>query len=251
MRILSLVLAFWLGFAGIARAADTLIVFAAASLTDTLKEVGDAYAAAGKAKPTFSFAASSALARQIESGAPAAIFVSADEQWMDYLADRKLIVGATRTTFLGNTLVLVAPADRTFKINVTYDFPLAAALNGGKLSMANPDSVPAGKYGKAALENLNVWRSVESSVVRGDNVRSALAFVERGEAAAGIVYATDAAITKKVAVVGTFPEVSHPPITYPLAIVAGNDTAQAREFRAFMLSDTAKAIYRKYGFAVK
>jgi molybdate transport system substrate-binding protein len=116
---------------------------------------------------------------------------------------------------------------------------------------ANPVSVPAGQYGRAALEILNGWRAVESRVVRGDNVRSALAFVERGEAAAGIVYATDAAITKKVAVVGTFPEVSHPPITYPLAIVAGNDTAQAREFRAFMLSDTAKAIYRKYGFAVK
>jgi molybdate transport system substrate-binding protein len=234
-----------------ARAADSLIVFAAASLTETLTEVGNAYAATGKAKPTFSFAASSALARQIENGAPAAIFASADEQWMDYLADRKLIVPSSRMTFLGNTLVLISPADKPLKVTIGYEFPLAAALGGGKLSMANPDSVPAGKYGKAALENLNVWRSVEGSVVRAQNVRGALAFVERGEAAAGIVYSTDAALTKKVVVVGTFPEISHGPITYPLAVVKGHDTPEARDFRAFMLSDAAKAVYRKYGFSVK
>jgi len=251
MRIFSLILILCLSVSGMARAGDTVLVFAAASLTETLKEVGDAYAATGKPKPTFSFAASSALARQIENGAPAAIFASADEQWMDYLADRKLIVPSTRTTFVGNTLVLIAPADRPLKISIGYEFPLAAALGNGKLSMADPDSVPAGKYGKAALENLNVWRSVEGNVVRAENVRGALAFVERGEAAAGIVYATDAALAKKVTVVGTFPEVSHGPITYPLAIVAGNDSPAAQAFRTFMLSDAAKVIYRKYGFSLK
>jgi molybdate transport system substrate-binding protein len=239
--------------AGNVRAADSdkLVVFAAASLTDALNAVSDAYAAAGHAKPTFSYAASSALAKQIEQGAPASIFVSADEQWMDYLADKQLIVPPSRVSFLGNTLVLVAPSDHPLKIKIAADFPLAKALGGGKLALAEPSSVPAGKYGKAALENLGVWHSVEANVVRADNVRAALTFVERGEAAAGIVYATDAAMTNKVVVVDTFPEITHAPIVYPLAIVKGHDSAEAQAFRTFMLGDAAKAIYRKYGFDVK
>ncbi len=230
---------------------DKLIIFAASSLTEALTEVSEAYAKTGKPKPVLSFAASSALAHQIENGAPAALFASADEEWMDYLAAHNLIVADTRTSFLGNTLVLVSPADRPLKVTIGPGFPLAAALGGGKLSLADPMSVPAGKYGKAALENLGVWSAVEANVVRGDNVRNALAFVERGEAAAGIVYATDAALTKKVVVTGTFPETSHPPISYPLAIVAGHDTPAARAFRDFLLGAEAKAVYRKYGFAVK
>jgi molybdate transport system substrate-binding protein len=237
--------------AGKVFAADNLLVFAAASLTETLGAVGDAYAATGHTKPTFSFAASSALAKQIENGAPAALFVSADEQWMDYLADRQLIVPPSRVTFLGNTLVLIAPADHPLKLKIAAGFPLAQALGSSKLSLADPDSVPAGKYAKAALENLGVWRSVEGSVARGENVRAAMAFVERGEAAAGVVYGTDAALSKKVVVVDTFPAITHGPITYPVAIVKGQDSPEPQAFRAFMLSDAAKAIYRKYGFEVK
>lgn len=238
------------------RAAETenkLLVFAASSLTEAMNEIGDAYAATGKPKPVFSYAASSALARQIENGAPAAIFASADEEWMDYLATRKLIAADSRAAFVGNSLVLVAPADMPLKFDggIKSGFPLAAALHGGKLALGDPSGVPAGRYAKAALENLKVWPSVEKSVVNGENVRTALAFVERGEAAAGIVYATDAALTKKVTVVGIFPADSHAPIVYPLAVVAAHDTPAARDFRAYLLGDAAKSVYRKYGFEVK
>ncbi len=235
-----------------ARAADPqLIVYAAASLTDVLNEVSEAYVKTGKPKPVFSYAASSALARQIENGAPAGIFVSADEEWMNYIADRKLVAAGTRASFLGNTLVLIAPADRALEIDIAPGFPLAKALGSGKLSMADPDSVPAGRYGKAALENLGVWRDVEGNVVRSENVRAALAFVERGEAVAGIVYATDAAVAKKVTVVGMFPPASHAPISYPIGVVAAHDTSAARDFYGFIIGDVARAIFVKYGFMVK
>lgn len=235
-----------------ARAADEkLLVFAAASLTEVMNEIGDAYAKTGKPKPVFSFAASSALARQIENAAPAALFISADEEWMDYLARRKLIAADTRTSFLGNTLVLVTPADRPQALAPAPGFALAKALGVGKLALADPDSVPAGRYAKAALEHLKVWAEVEKNVIRGESVRAALAFVERGEAPFGVVYATDAIVSKKVAVAGTFPANSHPPISYPLAVVGANDSAAARAFRDFLLGDGAKAIYRKYGFATK
>ncbi len=237
--------------AACAQGSDKLVIFAASSLTEAMNDVGEAYAKTGKPKPVFSFAASSALAKQIENGAPAAMFVSADEMWMDYLSQHKLVIADTRVSFLGNTLVLVAPADRPLHLTIGPNFPLAKSIGTGKLSLADPDAVPAGKYAKAALESLGVWKSVEANVIRGENVRSALAFVERGEAAAGIVYSTDAALTQKVAVVGAFPETSYPPISYPLAIVAGHDTPAARAFRDFMLGDAAKAVYRKYGFAVK
>jgi molybdate transport system substrate-binding protein len=239
--------------APVARAAspEGVLIFAAASLTDALTEVADAYATAGKPKPVLSFAASAALAKQIENGAPAVMFISADEQWMDYLAERKLIAADTRASFLGNTLVLIAPADRPLNVTIAPSFPLAQALGIGKLSLADPESVPAGRYAKAALESLGVWGSVEANVVRGDNVRNALAFVERGEAAAGIVYGTDAVLTKKVVVAGVFPADSHPPISYPLAVTAAHDTPAARAFKDFLLGEDAKAVYRKYGFAVK
>lgn len=234
-----------------AQESGKLIVFAAASLTEALNEIGDAYAKTGKARPVFSYAASSALARQIENGAPAGLFVSADEEWMDYLAQRKLIAPESRASFLGNTLVLITPVDRAQQVTIRPGFDLAKLLGTGKLSLADPDNVPAGRYAKAALENLKVWSTVESHVVRGDNVRGALAFVERGEAAGGIVYGTDAALTKKVAVAGVFPADSHPPISYPLAVISAHDTAAARAFRDFLLGETAKAVYRKFGFAVK
>jgi molybdate transport system substrate-binding protein len=235
---------------GTARAAD-LIVFAAASLQESLTEAADTYAAGGAAKPVISFAASSALARQIENGAGASLFISADQQWMDYLAEKKLILADTRTDYLGNTLVLVAPAAHPFKATIKPGFPLADILKSGMLAMGDPEAVPAGKYGKAALEKLGVWAQVQDHVAAMDNVRSALALVERDEVTAGIVYGTDAAVSKKVVVVDTFPEDSHPPIVYPLALVKGHDTKDAKAFRTYLLSSAGKAIFAKYGFATK
>jgi molybdate transport system substrate-binding protein len=217
-----------------------VLVFAASSLTDVMNALVEAYAAAGGSKPALSFAASAALARQIENGAPASLFISADEQWMDYVAARGLIAADTRVSFLGNALVLISPA-----------FALASALNGGKLAMGDPDSVPVGRYGKTALENLGVWAQLEPHVIRTDNVRVALAFVARGEAAAGIVYATDAASAKNVAVVGAFPESAYPPVSYPVAVMAQNDTPAARAFRDFLLSPAARAVFETFGFRVK
>ncbi|MBY0512120.1 MAG: molybdate ABC transporter substrate-binding protein [Rhodospirillaceae bacterium] len=252
LRVLVIAALAWLPQAARAAAKnDQLLVFAASSLTDVLNELAEAYAKTGHAKPALSFAASAALARQIENGAPASLFMSADEQWMDYVAERKLVADGTRTSFLGNTLVLVTPADKAQKVDIKPRFPLAKVLAGGKLSMGDPDSVPVGKYGKAALESLGVWRDVEPNVIRADNVRVALAFVERGEAAAGIVYATDAALTKKVAVAGTFPANSYPPVSYPLGVIAAHDTPAARAFRDFILSADARAVFVKYGFVMK
>lgn len=232
-------------------AQDKLVIFAAASLTEALSEVGVAYAKSGHPAPVFSFAASSALARQIENGAPAGVFASADEEWMDYLAARKLIAPDSRVSFLGNTLVLVVPKGESLGVTIAPNFDLAGALKGRKLALADPAGVPAGRYGRAALEFLGAWASAEPFVVRTDNVRAALTFVERNEAAAGIVYATDVALTDKVEVAGTFPANSHPTISYPMAIITRNDSAQARTFREFLLSDGAKSIYRKYGFTVR
>jgi molybdate transport system substrate-binding protein len=227
-----------------------VLVFAAASLNESLTEVGKAYAAQGHPAPSFSFAASSALARQIENGAPAALFMSADEEWMDYLGARKLVVDETRARLLGNTLVLIAPADRPLAVKIAPGFDLAKALRGGKLAMADPDSVPAGKYGKAALEKLGAWTAVSPAVIRGDNVRTALAFVERGEAAAGIVYGSDAALTAKIKVAGVFPADSHPAISYPTAVVAGHDNAAVRAFLAFLKTPAATDIFRRFGFNI-
>ena len=226
-----------------------LLVYAASSLTDALNEIATAYAATGQPKPVFSYAASSVLARQIEQGARADMFLSADEDWMNYLADRSLIDPATRTNFVANKLVLVAPAGKTVSLKIGRNFPLKRGLNGGKLAMADPDSVPAGKYGRAALENLGVWASVQTVVARAENVRAALRFVETGDAPFGIVYLTDArASGAKVQVVGEFPAASHAPIVYPLAVVKGGDP-RAKAFSAFLLSAPARAIFTKHGFS--
>jgi len=228
-----------------------VLVFAASSLTDVLTALVDAYAAAGGSKPALSFAASAALARQIENGAPASLFISADEQWMDYVAARGLVAADTRVSFLGNALVLISPADQPLNVQIAPGFALASALNGGKLAMGDPDSVPVGRYGKTALENLGVWAQLERHVIRTDNVRVALAFVARGEAAAGIVYATDAASAKNVAVAGTFPETAYPPVSYPVAVMAKNDTPAARAFHDFLLSPDARTVFETFGFKVK
>ena len=209
---------------GLATAAEPKapLVLAAASLQESLSAAADAWAKHGHAKPTISFAASSALARQIDAGAPADLFISADEPWMDDVQKHGYVVASTRVSFLANRLVLVAPAKSHGTIAIRPGFPLAKALGDGKLAMADPDSVPAGKYGKAALTALGVWPSVEGKVARGDNVRQALAFVERGEAPYGIVYQTDAAADPNVKIIGTFPEDTHPPIVYPIALTANS-----------------------------
>jgi molybdate transport system substrate-binding protein len=228
-----------------------LTVFAASSLTDALNEIAPLYAAAGHPAPVFSYAASAVLARQIEQGARADLFASADEPWADYLAERKLIDPATRVSLLSNTLVLVAPTDKPMKVKIRKGFNLAGALGDGKLAMADPDSVPAGKYGKAALENLNVWSSVAGKVARAENVRAALRFVEVGEAAGGIVYATDAlASGPKVKVVGEFPASSYPNISYPFAAVTGGNATEAKAFLAFLRTKPAQDVFKRKGFVI-
>jgi molybdate transport system substrate-binding protein len=224
-----------------------LMVLAASSLTDALSEIGPAFTAATHQEVTFSYAASSALARQIEAGAPADVFVSADTEWMDYLQARNLIDRSTRRNVLGNRLVLISPADSTVRIKIVPHFALATLLGEGRLATGNPDSVPVGKYAKSALTRLGVWSAVQDQIAAADNVRAALALVARGEAALGIVYRTDALIEKKVRIVADFPASSHDPIIYPAATIAGAH-AGAADFVKFLSSPSARAIFAKYGF---
>ncbi len=242
---------FLAGLSAPARAGDNVTVFAAASLTNCLNDVGKLFTEKDKCAFTPSYLSSSTLAKQIENGAPANMFISADEKWMDYLAKKKLIVPSTRSDLLGNQLVLIAPVgSKINKVNITRGFNLSGLLAGGKLSVGDPAHVPAGIYSQQALEALGVWDSVKGSLARGSDVRLALVLVERGEAPLGIVYATDAAITKKVKVVGVFPENTHPPIVYPAALVAGHETPAARSFLEFLKTPQARAIFEKYGFSV-
>jgi molybdate transport system substrate-binding protein len=237
---------------GLARAAqaDDVVVFAAASLKNALDAAAHAFAGAGGAPVKISYAASSALAKQIDSGAPADIFISADLDWMDYLQKRNLIQPATRKNLLGNRLVLVAPADSDIKVDVKPGFDLAGLLNGGRLAMADPGSVPAGKYGKAALEKLGVWNAVQPHVAGAENVRAALLFVDRHETPLGIVYATDAASDPRVKIVGVFPENTHPPIIYPAALTAGSKNPEALRFLHYLESPAARPPFEKQGFTV-
>jgi molybdate transport system substrate-binding protein len=198
-----------------------------------------------------SFAASSALARQIEAGAPADLFVSADEEWMNAIAAKGEVRPGTRATFLYNDLVLIAPAASKAKLAIGRGFPLARALGTGRLAMADPDAVPAGKYGKEALIRLGVWPSVRAKVVRAENVRAALKLVEIGEAPLGIVYTTDALADKRVRIVGTFPAASHAPIAYPLARLKVSTSADAEGLRRYLLSGEGKAIFRRFGFRTR
>ena len=224
-----------------------LIVFAAASLTNALQEVGDGFTKDSSIPVKFSFAASSALARQIENGAPADVFFSADLEWMDYLQTRKLIQVATRHDVLGNQLVLVAPADSKIVLKIGPHFALAKILGTGRLATGDPDSVPVGRYAREALTKLGVWNEVEARLVRADSVRSALAFVDRGEASLGIVYATDAKIDTKVRVVDVFPDNTHMPIVYPIAVTAVAK-ADAIKFVDYVRGSVGDATFKKYGF---
>ncbi len=233
--------------AGSAQAAP-VTVFAAASLKNALDEVGAQYARSG-GDARFSYAASSAIARQIEQGAPADIFVSADSDWMNYLVDRKLIVASSRKDLLSNNLALIAPADSKVVLRIGKGMPLARALGDGRLALAGPD-VPAGKYAKASLGALGVWDSVSGRLAQAENVRMALQYVARGESPLGIVYDTDARVEPKVRVVGLFPAGTHPKIVYPVALVAASKNPDAARFLAYLSGPQAGAIFRKYGFTV-
>ena len=224
------------------------LVLAAASLQESLTECADRWAAAGHPRPVISFAASSALARQVDAGAPADLYISADEPWMDYVERRGRLAPGTRVSFLANQLVLIAPAASRLQLAIKPGFPLSRVLGKGRLAMADPDAVPAGKYGKAALENLGVWTAVSNKVARGENVRAAMALVERGAAPLGIVYATDAMASKKVRIVGRFPAGSHPPITYPVARLKSSSNPEGEAFRRYLISGEGKAVFARYGF---
>jgi molybdate transport system substrate-binding protein len=238
-----------LSFAGSAAIAETVTVLAAASLTDALGEIGMAYKAKTGTLPSLSFAASSTLARQIEASRGADIFVSADSDWMDYLDNRGLIAHETRRNLLGNHLVLIAPAEARLTLAIASHFDLVGALHGGRLAIADPDSVPAGKYAKTALTTLGVWNSVVDLTVNAENVRVALAYVARGEAPLGIVYTTDAIGEKRVRMVATFPESSHAPIVYPAALTRDAKPG-AKDFLDFLSGPEARAIFEKDGFII-
>ncbi|AGS23896.1 molybdenum ABC transporter substrate-binding protein ModA [Rhizobium etli] len=245
--------ALWLGAAALpapAAAAEKLTVFAAASLKNALDAANAAWTRASGKETVASYAASGALAKQIENAAPADIFISADGDWMDYLADKKLIKADSRSDLLGNRIVLVAEKDKAKPVEIKQGFDLADLLGDGRLAMGEPKSVPAGKYGMAALEKLGVWTSVENKVAGAESVRAALALVSRGEAPYGIVYQTDAAADKGVAIVGTFPADSHPPIIYSVAILADSKNPDAAAYLDFLKSDDAAAFFTAQGFTI-
>jgi len=248
----------WLGLAAAiamapagSSAQDGMVIFAAASLKNALDEIATAWSKeTGKPMPRISYAASSALAKQMEQGAPADLFISADLDWMDYVAKKDLIKADTRVNLLGNKIVLIAPRDSKTTVEVKQGFDLAKALAGGKLAMGNVDAVPAGKYGKAALEKLGAWDGVKNNVAQAENVRAALLLVARGEAPLGIVYATDAAAEPNVKIVGSFPADSHPPIIYPAAVIKDAKSADAKPFLDYLKTIQARPAFEKQGFTV-
>jgi molybdate transport system substrate-binding protein len=248
--ILALALACSLQPRTAAAQSERLVVFAAASLKNALDAVGGQWERKAGRKVVVSYAASSALARQIEQGAPAQIFISADLDWMDYLAAKGLVAPGSRSNLLGNRLVLIAPKDKARAIEIKPGFDIAGVLGPGRLAMANVDAVPAGKYGKAALEKLGVWAGVAGRVAQAENVRAALLLVSRAEATAGIVYRSDAAADPGVAIIGTFPENSHPAIVYPVARLAGTTHPDADRFLAYLKSPEARPAFEAQGFTV-
>jgi len=233
-----------------ARADGDVVVFAAASLKNALDAVDAAWKAESGKSATASYAASSALAKQIEEGAPADVFISADLDWMKYLADKKLIKDDSDVKLLGNRIVLVAPKDSGTKAEIAPNFELAALLGDGRLAMGDVKAVPAGKYGKAALEKLGVWSSVEGKIAQAENVRAALKLVSTGEAPLGIVYQTDATAEPGVKVVGVFPEDSHPPIVYPVGLTADSKSGDAAAYVKYLQSAKAKELFEAQGFTM-
>lgn len=232
------------------QAGDTLVVFAAASLKNVLDATGQQWLADTGRKATFSYAASSALAKQIEQGAPADVFASADLKWMDYAQEKGLIDAASRISLLGNKLVLIAPRDFKTDLKIEKGFKFAEAIGDSRVATGDPKAVPAGIYAKAALTSLGVWDAVAPKIAGTDNVRSALALVARGEAHYGIVYETDAKSEPLVKIVDTFPAGSHPAVVYPFAVTTSSKNVAARDFLAYLRSNAAKSIFVKGGFTV-
>jgi molybdate transport system substrate-binding protein len=226
---------------------EEILVFAAASLTNALQEIGAAYQKTAAVRVRISFDASSNLAHQIEAGAPADLFFSADTEWMDYLESRRLIQSTTRHNAVGNQLVLIAPSGSQVRLRIAPHFRLAAALGQGRLAVADPDSVPAGRYARAALSALGVWDEVVDRLARAENVRAAMTYVARGEAPLGIVYSSDAHVDKSVRVVDSFPANTHEPIVYPVALTR-SARSEAAAFLAYLLSPHGREVFVKYGF---
>jgi molybdate transport system substrate-binding protein len=231
-------------------AQEYITVFAAASLKNALDDTNADFTKATGIKVVGSYEASSALARQIEQGAPADVFISADLRWMDYVAERKLIDPATRVNLLGNKLVLIAPVDsRVGQVSIGEGFDIAKLAGDGRIAIADVKAVPAGVYAKAALEKLGAWTAAEPKLAQVENVRATLAFVARGETPIGIVYETDARIEPKVKTIGAFPDNSYPPVTYPVAATVGAKKAAVDQYFSFLRTPVAKAIFEKYGFS--
>lgn len=238
-------------FSSSAMAAD-ITVFAAASLTNALQDIAVQYKKEKQVDMVASYASSSTLARQIEQGAPADLFISADQQWMDYAIDKQQMVANTRYTLLGNELVLIAPKDsKITKVAIDKKTDWKKLLEGGRLAVGDPDHVPAGIYAKESLENLGAWATLAPEMARANNVRSAMALVERAEAPLGIVYGSDAIASDKVKVVGVFPEASHKPVEYPMAIVKGHENPTVTAFYDYLKSPAAAVIFEKYGFTTR
>lgn len=247
-RVLVLLALFYAAESQAVAAPRAPLVLAAASLQESLTTVAKKWAASGHAMPVVSFAASSALARQIEAGAPADLFISADQQWMNELQKRGLLASKSRSILLGNDLVLIAPLASHIRLPIAKGLPLARALGTGRLAIADPAAVPAGIYAEAALKSLGAWGDVKGRLAPAENVRAALAFVERGDAPLGIVYATDAFQSKKVRIIGRFPATSHEAILYPVARLASSTSVEAESFLHFLVSPAAKAVFRQFGF---
>ena len=236
-------------FSSSAIAAGNVTIFAAASLTNALQDIAAQYQKEKQVDVVASYASSSTLARQIEQGAPADLFISASQQWMDYAIDKQQIVANTRYTLLGNTLVLIAPQDSKIdSVVIDKKTDWKKLLDGGRLAVGDPDHVPAGIYAKESLEHLDAWAVLAPEMARANNVRSAMALVERAEAPLGIVYGSDAIASNKVKVVGTFSEASHKPIEYPMAIVKGHENQNVNDFYDYLKSPQATEIFKIYGF---
>ena len=251
LALFTMLMALLATHAAVAASREPPLVLAAASLQESMNAAADAWAAKGHPRPRISFAGSSALARQIEAGAPADVFVSANEAWMDDLQKKNLLKRGTRVSFLRNTLVFIAPRNSPLKLAVRPDMPLTKALGPGRLAVADPGGVPAGIYAKQALTKLGIWNRVESRLAPAENVRAALALVSHGAAPLGIVYGTDAKADPDVKVVGVFPQTSHAPISYPVALLASSKNPEAESFRRFLISNEGKALFRRFGFGTK
>lgn len=250
--LLAALLLWQLPTTGLRAQEKAVTVFAAASLTDAMKDISELWVKAGHPALRNSFASSSTLARQIEAGAPADLFASADLQWMDYLQQRQLIVTDTRRALLANDLVLIVPADKPVTVAIGPGFDLAALLGAnGRLATGDPQHVPVGIYAEQALKKLDVWAAVQPKLARTEDVRSALLLVERGEAPAGIVYGTDAAASKGVAVAGVFPADSHDPVVYPFAVTKTGDGSDAKALMAFLQTPAVREVFVKRGFKVQ